>query len=247
MSDSETKHTQCEVKNGILIATILADRVVTPPHAAEISAEILQKAKAARTCRVVIDFQNVRTMSSSMVGELLRLHRTFKQESGLLAVIGLNEDLRRLLKMTRLDRQFPVLARGSPEFERLFGEAPRPLVTEKAELATEDYGNYLIIRLKQESLVTNATAVVVGNEIGRCVDTGAKRIGLNCASLTKAGTPFATHLLSAKRKVTRAGGKLVLFNVNADVIEVLRDTGALQEIELCATEEDALKRLGVCR
>jgi anti-sigma B factor antagonist len=59
---------------------------------------------------VVADFSGSPYIDSSGLGALVSLSRRLRDAGGDLRLVGLNDDLRSLFELTRLDQLFPVYA-----------------------------------------------------------------------------------------------------------------------------------------
>lgn len=59
---------------------------------------------------VVVDFTTSGYIDSSGLGALVSLSRRLRESGGDLRLVGLNEDLRTLFELTRLDALFPLYA-----------------------------------------------------------------------------------------------------------------------------------------
>jgi anti-sigma B factor antagonist len=59
---------------------------------------------------VIIDFSGSPYIDSSGLGALVSLSRRLRDAGGDLRLVGLNDDLRSLFELTRLDQLFPVFA-----------------------------------------------------------------------------------------------------------------------------------------
>lgn len=59
--------------------------------------------------RLVLDFSNVRSLSSSMLGVLLTLKSKLEDVGGRVVLCGLAKDLRRLFEMTALHKLFQFM------------------------------------------------------------------------------------------------------------------------------------------
>ncbi|HOW17910.1 MAG TPA: STAS domain-containing protein [Phycisphaerae bacterium] len=98
----------------LLVETIKDATVVTFQDAALLDAIRIQNTGTAlfelverqNRLRIVLDFHNVRSLSSSMLGVLLTLKNKLEDARGRMVLCGLAKDLRRLFEMTALDRVF---------------------------------------------------------------------------------------------------------------------------------------------
>lgn len=59
---------------------------------------------------VIVDFSHSPYIDSSGLGALVSLSRRLRDAGGDLRLVGLNEDLRSLFELTRLDQLFPLYA-----------------------------------------------------------------------------------------------------------------------------------------
>ncbi len=60
-----------------------------------------------KECRfMVLDFSSVRFLSSQTLGMLLKLHKKLSDKSGWMGLAGLKPELKKIFKLTRLDRIF---------------------------------------------------------------------------------------------------------------------------------------------
>lgn len=98
----------------LLVETIKDATIVTFQDAALLETIRIQNTGTAlfdlvdrqNRLRIVLDFHNVRSLSSSMLGVLLTLKNKLEDAGGRMVLCGLARDLRRLFEMTALDRVF---------------------------------------------------------------------------------------------------------------------------------------------
>ena len=57
--------------------------------------------------RLVLELDELRTLPSALIGELVRLYKRIQGSGGLMRLCGLNESNQDVLRMTRLDQCFP--------------------------------------------------------------------------------------------------------------------------------------------
>jgi len=96
-----------ERTDDVLIVTVDGQLVVT--NRQEFKQAILDAvAQGARL--VVVDFATSGYIDSSGLGALVSLSRRLREAGGDLRLVGLNDDLRTLFELTRLDALFPLYA-----------------------------------------------------------------------------------------------------------------------------------------
>lgn len=95
-----------ESVEGVAIGRVTAP-TFGPREAPLIEQEVGPAADAAGG-RLVLDLTEVRMMGSMGLGTLITLSKRCKQAGGALALFGLNDDIRGILKMSRLDKLLPI-------------------------------------------------------------------------------------------------------------------------------------------
>jgi anti-sigma B factor antagonist len=96
-----------ERTDDVLIVTVDGQLVVT--NRQEFKQAILD-AVAQGAMLVVVDFTVSGYIDSSGLGALVSLSRRLREAGGDLRLVGLNDDLRTLFELTRLDALFPLYA-----------------------------------------------------------------------------------------------------------------------------------------
>ena len=91
----------------ILIVTVDGQLVVT--NRQEFKQAILDAVEQGVKL-VVVDFTDSGYIDSSGLGALVSLSRRLREGNGDLRLVGLNDDLRTLFELTRLDALFPLYA-----------------------------------------------------------------------------------------------------------------------------------------
>ncbi len=90
-----------------VVVTVEGQLVVT--NRQEFKQAVLEAAEQGAR-RVVVDFSHSGYIDSSGLGALVSLSRRLREAGGELRLVGLNEDLRTLFELTRLDALFPLYA-----------------------------------------------------------------------------------------------------------------------------------------
>lgn len=102
MDHSDASIVRTETLNGCLIARIVC------PHVGQREAPILQAdvlaMAPASSHRVAIDFSNVTMLGSLGLGTLISLTKECRENKGDVVIFGIDQPIRELVKMSRLDR-----------------------------------------------------------------------------------------------------------------------------------------------
>ena len=73
------------------------------------------------TDRIVLELDEVELLTSSLLRQLLKLHRRVAGRGGLMRICGVSPANRDVLRTSRLDRRFPIFA---DRFEAVRGHRP---------------------------------------------------------------------------------------------------------------------------
>jgi anti-sigma B factor antagonist len=96
--------------SGVVVVGVDGQLIVGNRH--ELKQMVLDAAAKGST-RVLVDFSNTGYIDSSGLGVLVSLSKKLREDGGELRLAGLNEDLRTLFELTKLDTLFAIAE--SPE------------------------------------------------------------------------------------------------------------------------------------
>lgn len=91
-----------------LVARVLSPKL-TEREAGIVTTEIAEAALQSGW-RIAVDMSEVGFMASAGIGALVNLHQQAKKAGGKLVVFGLSDQLAEVLKISRLDKLFPIKA-----------------------------------------------------------------------------------------------------------------------------------------
>ena len=97
--------TQSRQENGVVVVRSDGQLVVGNRHELK---ELIQSALAAGDRRFVLDFSHTGYIDSSGLGALVIVGRQVRELGGELRLAGLNDDLRSLFELTKLDTLFSI-------------------------------------------------------------------------------------------------------------------------------------------
>jgi anti-sigma B factor antagonist len=95
-----------QVRDDILFIQVKDPRLVDEAVLEQLEKDILTLVDKSEEERVVIDFEPVQFMSSSMLGKLVKIHKKCKEYKTKLKLSGITPDIREVFKITRLDKLF---------------------------------------------------------------------------------------------------------------------------------------------
>jgi anti-sigma B factor antagonist len=87
------------------------DRLILTGTTAEaVSEELCRLTEREGRCRLILNFGNVRSLTSLMLGKLITLHKNVQAVGGRLAVCTLSPDLHEIFEVTRLTQYLDIYA-----------------------------------------------------------------------------------------------------------------------------------------
>lgn len=96
--------------NGILTIYFADARILDESKMREISDELQTLLDKTDEEQIVLDFRCVEFMSSAMLGKLVQIHKRCKEYKAQLKLCGINTEIRKVFKITRLDKLFDIHA-----------------------------------------------------------------------------------------------------------------------------------------
>ncbi len=106
MSGSKEPLLDFEVIGRVTLATIRASSVLSASNVADFGVELLDYIDAHPGLALVINFENVDYLSSSVLTELLRVNKKINEVKGRLHLCAVSKTIREIFSITNLDRVF---------------------------------------------------------------------------------------------------------------------------------------------
>lgn len=103
---AEATHVRTEVSRGILVATLTTNSL--SDYESRVISDEIQREAPKGLWRVVLDFAQVEFMASAGIGMILTLVHQAKAQKGRIVVANLNDEIRQVLKMTKVDKLFTI-------------------------------------------------------------------------------------------------------------------------------------------
>ena len=95
-------------KDGILTIVFDDARILDETTLEQLSVELLEMLNKTTEERVILDFRNVKFMSSSFLGKLVQVHKKSIEFKVKLKLCSINSEIRQVFKITRLDKLFDI-------------------------------------------------------------------------------------------------------------------------------------------
>lgn len=97
-----------ESKDGILTIRVRDPRMVDETLLEELEKSILALIEKTTEEKVILDFDQVNFMSSSMLGKLVKVQKKCKEFKIKLKLSSISPDIRQVFKITKLDKLFDL-------------------------------------------------------------------------------------------------------------------------------------------
>ncbi|HEY3395734.1 MAG TPA: STAS domain-containing protein [Lacipirellulaceae bacterium] len=95
-------------KDGILTIVFDDARILDETTLEQLSSDLLEMLNKTTEERVILDFRNVKFMSSSFLGKLVQVHKKSVEFKVKLKLCSIDSEIRQVFKITRLDRLFDI-------------------------------------------------------------------------------------------------------------------------------------------
>lgn len=95
-------------KDGILTIVFDDPRILDETKLEELGRELTEALNKTSEERVILDFRNVKFMSSSMLGKLVQVHKKASEFKVKMKLCSIDSEIRQVFKITRLDKLFEI-------------------------------------------------------------------------------------------------------------------------------------------
>ena len=110
-------------------------------------------------------------------------------------------------------------------------------------LEVEDIGGVTVATFTDRKILDEQNIQVMGDQLFRLVDEkGRKDLVLNFANVEFMSSAALGKLMTLRKKVQEAGGKLVLCNIDPRIFEVFTITKLDKLLTICGDEQEALQK-----
>lgn len=97
-----------ESRDDILIIRVRDPRLVDESVLETLEKDVLELLDKSTDERVILDFEPVQFMSSSMLGKLIKIEKKCKGYKAKLKLSGVSAEIRQVFKITKLDKVFDI-------------------------------------------------------------------------------------------------------------------------------------------
>ena len=91
------------------VVTFTTTQVLDELNVQQLGEELLDLVEKRYIVKMVINFENIKFLSSAVLGKLISLNKRLAAEKGRLAFCCIQEDILQVFRITRLDKLIPIL------------------------------------------------------------------------------------------------------------------------------------------
>ena len=91
-----------------VVATLTDEKILDEAQIQLLEDSIMPLIEQQIEVKLVLDFQNVKFLSSAVLGLLIRISKKVYESNGQLRICGINDKILQIFRITRLDRIFDI-------------------------------------------------------------------------------------------------------------------------------------------
>ena len=96
------------VQQGVTIVHFTETKVIDQRNINQIGAELTKMVESGAVMKMLINMENVRYLSSAVLGKLISLHKTLRMSKGTLKLCSIAPAIFEVFEITRLDKVFSI-------------------------------------------------------------------------------------------------------------------------------------------
>ncbi len=97
-----------EYKNDITVATLTRERILEDTDIQQLEDALLPLIQQNENINLLIDFSEVKFLSSSVLGLLIRISKKIYEKQGKLTLCSIDQKIYEVFKITRLEKVFDI-------------------------------------------------------------------------------------------------------------------------------------------
>jgi anti-sigma B factor antagonist len=95
-------------KDGILTIVLTDARILDDAKIEKVGNDLIELLNKTTEERVILDFRNVKFMTSSMLGKIVQVHKKAAEFKVKMKLAAIDAEIRQVFKITRLDKLFDI-------------------------------------------------------------------------------------------------------------------------------------------
>jgi len=96
------------VGGDVIVATLVDEKILEESQIQALESSFLPLIEENNPIKLVVDFSQVRFLTSSVLGLLIRLSKKIYESEGILRLCGIQPKIYEIFKITRLDKVFDI-------------------------------------------------------------------------------------------------------------------------------------------
>lgn len=106
---------------GMTVVRLMDEKILDADNIQGIEDSIMPVIEQAEQIRLLVDFSNVKFLSSVMLGVLIRISKRVYERDGKLGLCGINPKIYEIFKITRLNKIFDIYEDTNEALSKLSG------------------------------------------------------------------------------------------------------------------------------
>ena len=108
MSQPTRQHLRVETVTGTTVVTFVESSLLSEEVIQEVGDQLASLVEDQGNTRLLLNFSNVKFMSSAILGQLIKLNKKVTRANGRLKLCGFAPNLREVFRISQLDRLFEI-------------------------------------------------------------------------------------------------------------------------------------------
>ena len=106
--DANPSRLMSRVQNGVTIVHFTEAKVIDQRNINLIGSELTRMVESGGVLKMLINMENVRYLSSAVLGKLISLHKALRTRKGVLKLCSIAPAIMEVFEITRLDKVFDI-------------------------------------------------------------------------------------------------------------------------------------------
>lgn len=106
--DQNSPNISIDFRGQVIIATLEDDKILDETQLQSLEGSFLPLIEQNEGIQLIIDFMNVKFLTSSVLGLLIRISKKVYEKNGCLRLCSINPKIQEVFKITRLDKIFEI-------------------------------------------------------------------------------------------------------------------------------------------
>ena len=108
--DKLSPNLQVEYRGAVIVATLTDDKILDDIQLQKLEGSFMPLIEQTDSIQLIVDFSNVKFLTSSVLGLLIRISKKIYEKGGKLRLCAIDPKIMEIFRITRLDKIFEIFA-----------------------------------------------------------------------------------------------------------------------------------------